>query len=88
MEQPIILDQVISFDGNPTLFVTDKTVTREEFPEALNAPVGSEFELQEKWITAIAHCPFLSPDHQWKVGNIQICIDFIPAEPYIDDEWA
>ena len=89
MEQPIILDQLISFDDSPTLFVADRTSTREEFPEALNAPAGTDFELQEKWITAIAHCPFLAPEHLWKTGNLQICIDFIPAEPYIDDdEWA
>ncbi|MEO0432953.1 MAG: hypothetical protein AAF151_14795 [Cyanobacteria bacterium J06656_5] len=85
MDQPIILDEVISFDDSQTLFVADKTPTREEFPEALNAPAGSEFELQEKWINAIAYCPLLTPDHLWKTGDIQICIGFIPAEPYIDD---
>lgn len=86
MDQPIILDDVIAFDDSPTLFVADKTSTGEEFPEAINAPAGTDFELQEKWINAMAHCPFLSPDHQWKVGRLQICIDFIPAEPYMDDD--
>ncbi|NEQ52079.1 MAG: hypothetical protein F6K11_18385 [Leptolyngbya sp. SIO3F4] len=86
MEQPIIDDDVIAFDDSPTLFVTEGTFTREEFPEALNAPVGTDFERQEKWINAIAHCPFLSPEHLWKTGTLQICIDFIPAEPQINDE--
>ncbi|MGD1857452.1 MAG: hypothetical protein ACFB2W_24715 [Leptolyngbyaceae cyanobacterium] len=83
MDQPIILDELISFDDSPTLFVADEISTREEYPEALNAPAGTDFELQEKWISAIAYCPLLSPDHRWKTGNIQVCIEFIPAIPEI-----
>ena len=87
MEQPIILDDVIAFDDGPTSFFVEKTHTVEEFPEAINAPVGTDFALQEQWINAIAYCPFLSPDHLWKTGSIQFCIDFIPAEPMMDDEF-
>lgn len=86
MEQPIIADDVIAFDDSPTLFFVEKTHTGEEFPEAINAPRGTDFALQEQWINAIAHCPFLSPEHLWKTGSLQICIGFIPAEPMMDDE--
>ena len=87
MEQPIILDDAIAIDDNQASFVTDKAVAGTEMDGTCPPVVRTEeFKLQEEWIGAIAHCPFLFPDQLWKTGKIQVWIAFIPAEPCIDDE--
>ena len=84
MEQPIILDDSIAVDDNP---VSDQAIAGTEMDMAFPPFIRTEeFKRQEEWINAIAFCPFLSPDHLWKAGNIRLCIGFIPAEPEIWDE--
>lgn len=90
MKQPIKPADVITVDDHQTLFWVHDICTEddlgEDFNEALKAVASKEFEQQEHWINAIAHCPFLSPEHVWKTGNLKIAIGFIPAEPWIDGD--
>lgn len=83
MDQPIVLDKVLIVDDNPTILVSPEKLADEVFNEAFQPPVDKDFELQERWINAIAHCPFLMPEQLWKIGKIQVCINFLPAEPQI-----
>ncbi|MEM9484901.1 MAG: hypothetical protein AAGA83_14575 [Cyanobacteria bacterium P01_F01_bin.116] len=86
MQQSITPDDVISVDNNQTSFVDQNKSVEVGFGKSFVTPSENAFELQEKWINAIAHCPLLSPDHVWKDGSLQIRIGFIPAEPCIDGE--
>lgn len=86
MDQPIILDKVLIVDDSQAFFVGPENLGEQAFNQAFQPPAKTDFELQEQWINAIAHCPFLMPEHFWKLGNLQVCISFIPAEPYIADD--
>ncbi len=86
MDQPIILDKVLIVDDSQTFFVGPESFSSESVNDVFQPPAKTEFELQEQWINAMAHCPFLMPEQPWKIGNLQICISFIPAEPYIADD--
>ncbi len=85
MQQSVTSNNVDD-DCNQRGLTGQSKVARGEFDRSLIVSSGKAFELQEKWINAIAHCPLLSPDHLWKDGSLQIRIDFIPAEPCIDGE--
>ena len=87
MEQPIILDKVLIVDDNQTYLLNSQSFSNEAANDVFQSPAQAEdFEVQEQWINAIAYMPFLIPEHTWKSGKLQVCINFIPAEPCIVDD--
>ena len=86
MQQSVTANNVGAGDNNQRSLTGQGNAAKGEYSRALAVTTDKAFELQEKWINVIAHCPLLSPDHLWKDSSLQIRIGFIPAEPKVDGE--